>query len=154
MAASVDPRAHRPSPRALAVLSLLAAGSRSEAAEAVHFGPSDVQTVFAIGKSDDHNQMQYAVRLTKDCRPAGKEPVFGYWREYDNHERLLPMGWLDSFAYGIDRRSSAHRCHHHGRSRPPQPRNHIEVSRGSDGGCSARPYIKISVGAPGCRSSS
>lgn len=126
------------------MLSLFAAGSRAEAAEAVHFGPSDVQIVFAIGKSDDHNQVQYAVRLTKDCRPVGKEPVFGYWREYDNHERLLPMGWLDSFAYGIGSQVV----------RPtgaitmtiktaPNREIDIEVRRGEDGGCSARPYIKI-----------
>lgn len=126
------------------MLSLFVVGSRVEATEAVRFGPSDVQIVFAIGKSDDHNQVQYAVRLTKDCRPVGKEPVFGYWREYDNHERLLPMGWLDSFAYGIGSQAV----------RPtgaismsiktaPNREIDIEVSRGADGVCAARPYIKI-----------
>ncbi len=70
----------------------------------VTFGPNDVETVFAIGKSDDGNQFQYALRLEPDCTISMKDPVFGYWREYDKGpNRLVPMGWLDGFGYGIDR---------------------------------------------------
>jgi hypothetical protein len=71
----------------------------------VHFGPHDVATVFAIGKSDDGNQVQYGVRLDGACRPVGAEPVVGYWREYDRGPGapLLPFSWLDKTGYGIER---------------------------------------------------
>ena len=70
----------------------------------VTFGPHDVETVFAIGKSDDGNQFQYALRLEADCTISTREPVFGYWREYDKGpNKLVQMGWLDGFGYGIDK---------------------------------------------------
>lgn len=73
----------------------------SAGAAEVRFDPFDVKTVFAIGKSDDGNQVQYALKLNSACHPVGNQPTFGYWREYDRHERLLPMGLLDQIGYGI-----------------------------------------------------
>jgi hypothetical protein len=124
----------------LAVLSLVGLAAWGEA---VHFGPNDVKTVFAIGKSDDHNQVQYALRLTKECRPAGKEPVFGYWREYDNHERLLPMSWLDSFAYSIGSQVVRPTGVTMAIKTAPNREIDIEVSRDADGSCAARPFVTI-----------
>ncbi len=78
--------------------------SQAVFADGVTFGPNDVQTVFAISKSDDRNQVQYALRLDERCQPVGKEPVFGYWREYERTpNRLLGLSWLDQFGYGIGR---------------------------------------------------
>jgi hypothetical protein len=77
----------------------------------VRFGPHDVATVFAIGKSDDGNQVQYGLRLDQDCRPVGNEPVVGYWREYDRGpgSPLLAFSWIDRTAYNVDNQKVAPR---------------------------------------------
>ena len=68
----------------------------------VQFGPNDVATVFAIGKSDDGNEVQYAVRLDDTCALVGKEPVFGYWRLHDEGPGVTKtMSFMDQFGYGI-----------------------------------------------------
>ena len=45
-------------------------------------GPTaqDVPSVFHIAKSENRNQVHYGIRLDADCNPAGREPVYGYWR--------------------------------------------------------------------------
>jgi hypothetical protein len=93
--------------RLLGLGAVLLAGAPAWADEYVHFGPHDVQTVFAIGKSDDGNQVQYGLRLDEQCKPVGKEPVVGYWRTYDlgPTSPLLPFSWMDKLAYAIDRQA-------------------------------------------------
>jgi hypothetical protein len=49
-------------------------------AQAVRFGPHDVHSAFHISKSENQNQVHYAVRLDATCRPVGKRPVFAYWQ--------------------------------------------------------------------------
>lgn len=116
----------------------------AQAGEAVKFGPHDVPIVFAIGKSDDHNQVQYALKLTPECRPVGGAPVFGYWREYDNRERLLPMSWLDTIAYGIGSQAVSADSVTMTIKTAPERAISIEVLRDVEGRCSARPYTLIS----------
>jgi hypothetical protein len=72
--------------------------------DVVRFGPHDVPNVFAIGKSDDGNQVQYGLRLDADCKPVGPEPVQGYWHTYDEGPAapLLDLNWLDRTAYGTE----------------------------------------------------
>ena len=137
----IGPRSATRGSLTLAVVALCASGALAR--EPVRFGPNDVKTVFAIGKSDDHNQVQYALRLTPECRPLSREPMFGYWREYDNHERLLPMSWLDSLGYGISSQVvRASRVEMTIRTAPDRVIS-IEVSREPDGSCSARPFVTI-----------
>ncbi len=125
----------------VALLALVSAQARAH--EPVRFGSNDVKIVFAIGKSDDHNQVQYALRLTPDCLPATKAPVFGYWRLYDDHERLLPMSWLDSIAYGIGSQAVKSSEVTMTIKTAPDRVISIEVGRDADGRCSARPYVSI-----------
>lgn len=81
--------------------------SLSAYADNVKFGPNDVQTVFVIGKSDDGNQVQYGLKLDANCQMAGKEPLFGYWRELDKgpDAPLKSFGFLDGFGYGIEKQT-------------------------------------------------
>jgi len=75
----------------------------AEARPKVVFGPHDVQTVFSIRKSDNRDEVQYALQLDERCRPRVSEPVFGYWRVFEQGDPppLLSFSWLDETAYGI-----------------------------------------------------
>ena len=66
------------------------------------FGPHDVRTLFGIGKNTDGNQVQYGIKLDKDCVPIGDEPIYAYWRQYDKGpEVTADLNWLDKTGYGI-----------------------------------------------------
>ncbi len=86
----------------LAVIGLVAAAN-AEGRPKVVFGPFDVQTVFAISKSDNHDQVQYALQLDERCRPRTAQPVFGYWRVFEQGTPppLLSFSWLDETGYGV-----------------------------------------------------
>lgn len=127
----------------LLTAAMLAWAQAALATEPVRFGPYDVKTVFAIGKSDDHNQVQYALKLDAECRPAGAEPVFGYWREYDNHERLLPMSWLDQMGYGIGRQQVKGQRVSMSIKTAANRDIDIVATKNADGTCHADPYTNI-----------
>ena len=42
-----------------------------------------VSSVFHIEKSENKNQVHYAVQVDAACRPLGEQPVYGYWRELE-----------------------------------------------------------------------
>jgi hypothetical protein len=66
------------------------------------FGQFDVRTLFAIGKNTDRNEVQYGVRLDKDCVPQGEEPIYAYWRQYEKGPEVTEdLNWLDKTGYGI-----------------------------------------------------
>jgi hypothetical protein len=46
----------------------------------VEFGPYDVRSMFYVAKSENQNQVHYAIRLDEDCKPVAEAPVFAYWR--------------------------------------------------------------------------
>lgn len=66
-------------------LSLVAGSVR---AAVVSFGPNDVRSVFYVSKSENQNQVHYAVHLDAACRPVGKRPVFAYWRRLRGTQRV------------------------------------------------------------------
>ena len=70
----------------LAVLAPLA--PERAAAGTMSFGPHDVRSVFHVAKSENQNQVHYAIRLDASCRPVGKQPVFGYWRRLKRGARV------------------------------------------------------------------
>jgi hypothetical protein len=81
----------------LLVLACLSPFTRTAAAgEVVSFGAYDVRSMFYVAKSENQNQVHYAIRLDADCKPLKKQPVFAYWKRlrkgvrYD--EPLLPPG--------------------------------------------------------------
>ena len=36
-----------------------------------------------IEKSENKNQVHYGVKVDAECRPIGKTPMYGYWREFE-----------------------------------------------------------------------
>lgn len=82
-------------------IALLAAVAGPAHAEG-RFGPHDVRTLFVIGKNTDRNEVQYGIRLDKDCVPVGDEPIYPYWRQYEKGpEVTADLNWLDKTGYGI-----------------------------------------------------
>jgi hypothetical protein len=81
----------------VAAWALLAAGARADAP----LPPREVP-LFTIAKSENKNQVQYAIQVDEHCGSASSAPVFAYWRMLekgpDRTEPLLPRE-LD--AYGI-----------------------------------------------------
>jgi hypothetical protein len=72
----------------LLVLAWVGAPSLGAAAESVSFGPHDVHSAFHVEKSENKNEVHYAVRVDAACRPQGKTPVFGYWRRLKKGVRV------------------------------------------------------------------
>lgn len=85
-----------------ATLALAALSTPASAAGGVQFGPSDIPTVFFISKSDDHNRVDYGMRLTATCAPMNNDAVFPYWREFENPPvRTKRLGTFEYLGYGI-----------------------------------------------------
>lgn len=64
--------------------------------------PREGAPLFSISKSENKNQVAFAVRLDAECRPLGEAPVYAYWRMLERSpaavEPLLPV---EQGAYGI-----------------------------------------------------
>lgn len=73
------------------------------AAAEISFGANDVATVFFINKSDDHNRVDYGIRLDRTCSPVNDDAVFPYWREFENSPpvRTHGLNFMDKIGYGI-----------------------------------------------------
>mgnify|MGYP000974783451 CR=1 FL=1 len=102
-----SPRRRRAALLLVAAVTLfaLAAADRAANADEPAFGPNDVPTAFFINKSDDHNRVDYGVRLDAACQPAGSDPVFPYWREFENSPpvRTHKLKWIEHFIYGVNK---------------------------------------------------
>lgn len=71
-------------------------------ASEVKFGSHDVRSLFHISKSQNRNQVHYALRLDEACMPVGAEPVFAYWREMEaGPKKLSALLDREQAAYGI-----------------------------------------------------
>ncbi|WP_437828593.1 DUF4833 domain-containing protein [Sorangium sp. So ce1153] len=135
----------RSSIAACVALSLIAVPARADAP--LRFGPSDVRSAFFIAKSENRNQVHYAVRLDSNCMPYGERPVFPYWRELervpDTTSRLTA---LEEPAYGIAHQDVTSRegtgiVRFALRALPSRPLV-IETTR-RDGGCKAVASLQI-----------
>lgn len=67
------------------------------------FGPHDVPTTFFISKSDDHNRVDYGIRLDAHCAPLNDDAMVLYWHEFEPPPppRTHGLNFLDQRAYGI-----------------------------------------------------
>jgi hypothetical protein len=117
-------------------------------ADEVRFGPNDVASVFFIAKSENRNEVHYAVRLDASCAPAGAQPVFAYWREIEKGPNVTSeLLGIEQQAYGIARQQVSH-----GRIRLalralPSRTIVIETRRTDDGKCAATATLAI-AGTP------
>lgn len=69
----------------LVLFGFLAADAR---AANVLFGPHDVHSVFHVAKSENQNQVHYALHLDAACKPMGTRPVFAYWQRLREGKRV------------------------------------------------------------------
>lgn len=67
------------------------------------FGPNDIETLFYISKSDDKNRVDYGLRLDANCQPVGDDPVFPYWREFENAPpvKTHSLKFFEYAGYGV-----------------------------------------------------
>jgi hypothetical protein len=80
-------------------LTLLAAGAR---ADGLRFGPHDVTSLFSISKSENKNEVVYAVHLDERCAPVGDAPIFAFWRMHEKGPNIIaPLLDREQRAYGI-----------------------------------------------------
>jgi Domain of unknown function (DUF4833) len=72
-------------------------------ADEPRFGANDIPTAFYISKSDDHNRVDYGMRLGVRCTASNSDAVFPYWREFEHAPpvRTHPLGVFEYFAYGL-----------------------------------------------------
>lgn len=58
--------------------------------------------LFTIGKSQNRNQVQYAIHLDERCVPSSSAPVFAYWHMLEvGPNRVAPLLTRELRAYGI-----------------------------------------------------
>ncbi|PTL84386.1 DUF4833 domain-containing protein [Vitiosangium sp. GDMCC 1.1324] len=59
-------------------------------------------SIFFIAKSENRNQVHYAVRVDESCRPLGANPVHGYWRMFERGETVVePLLGIEVPVYGL-----------------------------------------------------
>jgi hypothetical protein len=61
-----------------------------------------VTSIFHLAKSENKNQVHYAVRVDRRCRPVGAAPVYAYWRDFeDGPSATSPLLQHEQPAYGL-----------------------------------------------------
>jgi hypothetical protein len=129
----------------LARVAVASADSRSATGSAV--------AAFTIAKSENKNQVQYAVRVDDHCVPASGEPAFAYWLMLEQGptrtEALLPQ---EGEAYGIASQAVTERARDGGEVRlflraVPSRAIVVDTSRTPGGACRAVATTVI-AGAP------
>jgi hypothetical protein len=128
------------------------------AAAAMTVPGNSVRSVFFISKSENRNQVHYAVRVDPQCRPESDHPVYGYWRDFEvGPSAMSPLLKHEQTAYGLTEPRQVRRDEADGdqiriglRGFPDRPLT-IETFRGPDG-CRARAMTTIARGSAVLRS--
>jgi hypothetical protein len=113
------------------------------------FGPSDVQTVFFISKSDDKNRVDYGMRLNENCAPLNDDAVFPYWREFERAPpvRTHSLSVFEYVPYGISEQRMLRRTRTGGEHtmRLKQVARPISITtkKEADGHCTAVAHTRI-----------
>ncbi len=105
---------------------------------------TEIPETFVISKSENKNQVHYAVSVNDACRPAGANAVQPYWRMLEqnatNVERILPR---EERIYGIaEQRVEGSAVRIKLRALPSRPIT-ITTSRGPNGACVASTTVAI-----------
>jgi hypothetical protein len=86
-----------------AFVAVLCGSSHDALASApVRFGPRDIRSVAYVAKSENKNEVHYALALDERCMPAGASPVYGYWQMHERGPSVVePILDREQRAYGI-----------------------------------------------------
>ena len=117
-------------------------------AEGVTFGVNDLRSVFYVSKSENQNQVHYALRIDASCRPLTSTPVFAYWRRLKKGVRIdEPLVGPGRRLYGASEEQqvgeipSGYRVRMYVRAAKKVP---IEIHvKKTETGCQATPYAVI-----------
>lgn len=128
-----------------AFLGLSLGGVTDAKASQPPFERFDVQTVFYISKSDDHNRVDYGIHLDDHCLPTRNEAVYFYWREFEGAPpvRVHTPGMFDFIGYGISEQKALAGPPNVGvyfvrlRQLPRMPVR-IVTTKGADGRCTSQ----------------
>jgi hypothetical protein len=59
-------------------------------------------SLFTISKSENKNQVQYALKVDTQCSPAPSQPIYAYWRMNEwGPGRTAPLLGRELPAYGV-----------------------------------------------------
>lgn len=144
----IGPRAtHRTAARHVAAIICLVQGVVVE--RAVASSPARELPLFSIAKSENKNQVAYAVRVDDRCVPLPDAPVIAYWRLLEQGpDRVAPLLPREQRAYGI----ASQTIGPEGtvrlvlRALPSRPIS-VHVTRASDGSCHVQTKVVIN-GSP------
>lgn len=94
--------------------------------------------LFSITKSENKNQIAYALYVDENCAPASGAPVFAYWKMFEKGPtRTAPMLSREAKAYGlVAQRVDGEKVRIALKAVPSKPIV-IETSRGAQGACQA-----------------
>ncbi len=85
-------------------LALLLLSAGAPGGDPLHFGPHDFTSLFSISKSENKNEVAFAIHLDAQCAPAGDAPVFAFWRMNEKGPAVIePLLGREERAYGIGR---------------------------------------------------
>lgn len=135
--------------RSALLVGLVLACAGDARADAMQFGTNDIQTVFFISKSDDHNRVDYGIRLSDHCAPTGDAAMFPYWREFENSPpvRTHSLGVFEYVPYGFSEQRLVHRSPTGGdqmvRLKQLDRPILVRSKKEADGHCTAIAYARI-----------
>ena len=106
--------------------------------------------LFTIAKSQNRNQVQYAIHVDDQCVPTQGSPIFAYWRMLElGPNQVAPLLSQEIRAYGIATQSSTARSSVGGKVRlalqamPNRPIL-VETFQESSGAC--RAFATLAIG--------
>jgi len=135
--------------RIFLVVAVVMATAGDAQAAPIAFGPNDVPTVFFINKSDDHNRVDYGIRLNEHCAPTGDDAVFPYWREFEHSPpvRTHSLGMFEYVPYGFSEQRLVHRTSTGGdqivRLKQLARPILVRTKKLADGHCEATAYARV-----------
>lgn len=90
-------------PLMLLALQPLAATSSAAPQPSAQLPMAPVESIFRIEKSENRNQVHYAVHVDANCKPIGPRPIYGYWRDLERGPTAVsPLLDHEQRAYGLN----------------------------------------------------
>lgn len=130
-------------PRALALALLIL--PVASYADAVEMGAFDVPSLFHIAKSENRNEVHFAVRLDAQCALREDDAVEAYWRDREvSDSATADLLFIERPAYDLDDldRVGPYRARFVLRALP-QRKVDVEVVRRDDGRCVAKALTTV-----------
>jgi hypothetical protein len=132
--------------RWLSAFGVLVLAAPLAAAKALPSAPAE--SVFHIAKSENRNQVHYAVSVDERCRPRGHAPVRGYWREYEEGPTVIEaLREHQHRAYGLTKPTAVTSGEYGGdiriSLRALPERTLLITTFREGGGCRARAFTRI-----------